>query len=183
MSARYRLPCRCGQDVPVRLSQAGESVVCECGESLDVPSLQELRRLDPLEPSTSRARRVVWSLRQVWISVGLVVTVLGLSYLVYVQWTRPRRVDVETLSPAQTWILWSELRVGANRNTSGAARQAVKVELSHRVSMVIAILAVTAGVLTTGAAYVLIKPTRVGSSTRVPHRPSDGYSASGSSPP
>jgi len=158
MSARYRLPCPCGRDVPVRLSQAGESIVCECGKSLEIPTLRELRRLDRVEPSTGRARRTVWGRRQVWISGGLIVTVLGLSYLVYLQWTRPQRVDVETLSPAQTWMLWQELRLGANRVPSRAAREAAKEELSHQVSTVIAILAVSAGVLTMGAAYVLIKP-------------------------
>jgi len=122
--------------VPVKPSQAGESVVCECGQSLDVPTLQQLRRLDRLEPSGPRVRRTAWGRRQVWISAGLIVTVLGLSHLAYLRWTRPQRVNVETLSPAQTWMLWQELRLGVNRTASPAARDAAKQELSHHVGTV-----------------------------------------------
>jgi hypothetical protein len=40
----YRLPCPCGEDVPVPESAAGTSVLCHCGRSVTVPSLRELRR-------------------------------------------------------------------------------------------------------------------------------------------
>jgi hypothetical protein len=96
---------------------------------------------------------------------------LGLSHLAYLRWTRPRRVDVETLSPAQTWMLWQELRLGANRTASPAARDAAKQELSHHVGTVFAIVVTAVGVLSMGAVYVLVKPTWAHSSTRVPFPP------------
>jgi hypothetical protein len=102
---------------------------------------------------------------------GLIVTVLGLSHFAYLRWTRPQRVDIEMLSPAQTWMLWQELRLGANRTPSPAAKEAAKQELFHQAWTVFAVAVTAAGVLIIGTAYALIKPTWVRSSTRVPFRP------------
>jgi hypothetical protein len=173
MSVRYRLPCPCGRTVPVRPSQAGDSVVCECGESLEVPTLRELRRLDRWNPPSAGRRRrgPVWGRRQVWISVGLIVTLIGLSHGLFLLWTWPRPADVETLSPLETWALWQELRLGANRFPSPAAREAATRELSSQVWSVFALVVTAVGVLTMGGAYVLIRPTRARVWTRRPVRP------------
>ena len=45
MSICYLLPCSCGNSVPVESHQAGGSVNCTCGQSLNVPSLRDLREL------------------------------------------------------------------------------------------------------------------------------------------
>jgi hypothetical protein len=105
------------------------------------------------------ARRTVWGRRQSWIFVGLIAALLGLSHLAYLRWTRPQPVDVEMLSPAQTWMLWQELRLGTNRVPSPAAREAAKEKLSHQVGTVFAVLVIAVGVLTMGAAYALIRPS------------------------
>ena len=39
----YIAPCECGRNVTVGATQAGSTVLCECGCSLTVPSLSELR--------------------------------------------------------------------------------------------------------------------------------------------
>lgn len=47
MSKQYLLPCRCGNEVIVDSTQAGETVACSCGEQLLVPTLRGLRGLKP----------------------------------------------------------------------------------------------------------------------------------------
>jgi hypothetical protein len=52
---QYLLDCSCGRRVPVRASEAGSSVPCDCGRELRVPPLSKLRELsgaDPYESST-----------------------------------------------------------------------------------------------------------------------------------
>lgn len=45
MSQFYRLSCKCGQDIPVQTSQAGQMVTCACGNVFEAPRLRELRQL------------------------------------------------------------------------------------------------------------------------------------------
>ncbi len=48
MSARYQLTCsRCNRRVPIETSQAGQSLSCECGELLRVPTMLKIKRLPP----------------------------------------------------------------------------------------------------------------------------------------
>ena len=42
----YKLPCSCGSFVPVETNQAGRSVQCQCGNSLQVPSLSRIKELE-----------------------------------------------------------------------------------------------------------------------------------------
>lgn len=39
----YHVECRCGTQVAVKADDAGSTVLCECGESVTVPSLSKLR--------------------------------------------------------------------------------------------------------------------------------------------
>jgi hypothetical protein len=48
----YLLPCSCGQKLAVSARQAGESVRCSCGATLEVPTL---RGLDTLERAAAPA--------------------------------------------------------------------------------------------------------------------------------
>ncbi|MCA9269712.1 MAG: hypothetical protein KDA41_14630 [Planctomycetales bacterium] len=41
---QYAVPCQCGHRVEVSATQAGATVKCTCGASLDVPTLSQLRR-------------------------------------------------------------------------------------------------------------------------------------------
>jgi hypothetical protein len=43
----YLLPCpACSQKLTVSVAQAGQSVLCSCGQSLEVPPLRDLRQLE-----------------------------------------------------------------------------------------------------------------------------------------
>lgn len=46
MSIRYQLTCpRCQRPTPIETSQAGQSLSCECGETLRVPTMLKIKRL------------------------------------------------------------------------------------------------------------------------------------------
>ncbi|MBP3556222.1 MAG: hypothetical protein J6K20_00765 [Thermoguttaceae bacterium] len=46
MSARYQLTCpRCNRQIPIEISQAGQTLPCECGETLRVPTMLKIKRL------------------------------------------------------------------------------------------------------------------------------------------
>ncbi|MBW3596492.1 MAG: hypothetical protein KY475_04360 [Planctomycetes bacterium] len=80
---QYLLPCECGRRVPVATSQAGETVVCECGRSLTAPKLRELRQLEPHAVKETAPRRPVWSFRQgVMFVAGIVVLLISIVTLV-----------------------------------------------------------------------------------------------------
>ncbi len=58
MSIRYQLTCpRCQRPTPIETSQAGQSLSCECGELLRVPTMLKIKRLplwgDAAEPDES----------------------------------------------------------------------------------------------------------------------------------
>lgn len=51
MSVQYKLTCRCGQSYPVNTSQAGRTIDCTCGETLNVPSMLKIKKLPVWEES------------------------------------------------------------------------------------------------------------------------------------
>jgi len=53
---KYLLPCQCGQSVEVEPGQAGQTVVCGCGENLLVPSMLQVKAL-PMVPEKSVSPR------------------------------------------------------------------------------------------------------------------------------
>ncbi|MHC4405869.1 MAG: hypothetical protein ACYTG0_40010, partial [Planctomycetota bacterium] len=78
MSAKYLLPCSCGQKIPVGATQAGGGLRCECGAELEVPALRELTQLDRAEVKpTRRAPAPSWGSRQSVFFLGLVVMAAG----------------------------------------------------------------------------------------------------------
>jgi len=55
MSLKYLLPCSCGQDVPIETSQAGGNVLCNCGLSVQVPSLLKIKKLQLASETQSQS--------------------------------------------------------------------------------------------------------------------------------
>lgn len=45
MSDQYKLSCECGKAYPVEISQAGRSIVCECGKTIQIPSMLKMKKL------------------------------------------------------------------------------------------------------------------------------------------
>jgi hypothetical protein len=61
MSAQYLLPCSCGEKLRIVAAQAGEQVVCTCGKSVPVPTLRELRKLEPAPPEAGSQVATGWN--------------------------------------------------------------------------------------------------------------------------
>lgn len=124
MSRTYALTCSCGQTHLVEARHAGTTVHCPCGEVLQVPSLRELSALEPVDAQRPRPRLMaVWGRHQALLAVGAIVTVSALLGAAYLQNNKPRLLDIERLSPPQTWALWQELRRGPDRRLSPGQQQ------------------------------------------------------------
>lgn len=121
VSARYLLPCVCGKTVAVGPSQAGGSVACECGQSLDVPRLRDLREL-PVASAPQKAK-TGWSFRMGVLSAGLVLAASlagGAGWFAAYEPEPPAPFDAEAreavvdrnldlMAPADLWKLLVEV--------------------------------------------------------------------------
>ncbi len=83
----YQLTCPCGAKHAVTVSQAGQSLTCSCGNSLEIPTLRGLKELPVIEPTAEPARRAIDKPAggRPSMAVGLLVTVcfLALSTAVF----------------------------------------------------------------------------------------------------
>jgi hypothetical protein len=91
MSVKYLLPCSCGRTVPVEVRQSGLDVRCECGATLVVPVLRDLKQL-AVQPESSARRpfdgAALWTWRQQYrgIAVLLLLGGLGIAAFGWSQW-------------------------------------------------------------------------------------------------
>src|SRR5262245_43414249 len=82
---KYLLACpSCGAKNPVETGQAGQSIRCSCGNTIEVPSIRAMRSLEPQGEDVPVGPR--WSTRQGLVFLGLAITaaalVLGASVLI-----------------------------------------------------------------------------------------------------
>ena len=125
---KYLLPCPCGLETVVEPRQAGETVRCACGSSLQAPTLLEMSALDPA-PEETRARPNVpsWG---AWHRVMLVGAALVSAALVAAVWLYVQRPvsrfafdpdeilrAVQHMPPRQTWENWEAVKQGLDRRT------------------------------------------------------------------
>ena len=107
MAQKYLLSCSCGRDVPLETSQAGGNVLCDCGLSLKVPSLLQIKKLPIADDgqtqspvtgaaptvSAKKGTKAEMNLSIFWI--GLVLSIAAALYCAYsVFFTFPRPQDV-----------------------------------------------------------------------------------------
>jgi hypothetical protein len=56
----YLLPCTgCQQSIPVEIAQAGETVRCDCGADVPVPTLGKLRRLPTVDSVVPGGQKII----------------------------------------------------------------------------------------------------------------------------
>ena len=82
---KYLLACpSCGAKTPVETGQAGQSIRCNCGNSIEVPSIRAMRTLEAQGEDLPAIPR--WSMRQGFVFLGLAITaaalVLGAGVLI-----------------------------------------------------------------------------------------------------
>ena len=160
MRAKYLLPCSCGEKVAIEVAQAGQAVRCACGAELDVPTMSGVTALEQLDPQAEAGQsgsQSGWGRREAWILLGIVVLLVGVTLLVWLEWSKPRLIDIQAMSPLQTWGLWHELMMGANRDPSPGAKWFAKAICSNRNWTVVALGLIVLGTLVTVGSFATRK--------------------------
>ena len=121
MTARYLLPCACGQKVIVEPPQAGGRVRCTCGRSWEVPTMLEMAKLQRAEPRPETQRptsRWGWHQSAVLLGIAIVLgTIVAGVHIARSRPDRPAEFDVEVirkvsrdLMPVEAWRRWRFFR-------------------------------------------------------------------------
>jgi hypothetical protein len=90
---KYLLPCQCGQQSAVDTSQAGQRIVCGCGNTLDVPTIRGLRQLPPAATESPRGRPR-WTPWQGALFVSGLLIAVGGAAIAGTCWWQSRQIDV-----------------------------------------------------------------------------------------
>jgi hypothetical protein len=84
--AKYLVACSCGRQHTVETRQAGETIACECGATVAVPTLRQLRLLPEAgdetaseKKSTAAAAAPSWGVRQRVITLCLLAAAACLA--------------------------------------------------------------------------------------------------------
>ena len=81
---KYQLPCKCGLSVEIEPGQAGQVVVCSCGENLTIPSMLQVKALPiaPEKPVSPKPPRTMMSNmgRNVSFVLGIVCCILAVLW-------------------------------------------------------------------------------------------------------
>jgi hypothetical protein len=171
----YLLPCTsCDRKHVVTTGQAGGQVRCECGAAIDVPTVRGLRELEEVHEAT--APRKAWSTRSSVVFLGVVITLAGLALAGFLHvraaQVRPQGSfadDIRTMSPRDTWELWSYFRhgIGWNREKGPEQLKAIKTYEELKRWEWIAF-----GVAGVGIVVIVVGLTMVGHRSRgAPQRP------------
>lgn len=155
---RYLLSCPCGQSVPVETCQAGQTVTCRCGTSLEVPTMRELARLQRVDTEADpRQMPRRWGIRHRIILVASLLIIVGGGLGLYLFWNRPVlslqepdresvRQYIEALSPLETWQRWQQLRTeGLSRRNPATEPAYVEALFRYRLGLGVALLVVASG--------------------------------------
>ena len=161
MSAKYLLPCSfCQEKIPVELRQAGQQIECDCGASLDIPTMTGIRALQRAEPSPDGQRPTTrWEARHGVLLVGAIVTVMALCLTTFFYRARPRMPEIEELAPFQTFQIWQFLRQGVRRPSfeiNPLRMHQLNLESYHR-WMTVSLSLVALGLIVTAASALVPK--------------------------
>lgn len=104
----YLLSCSCGRQHTVSRSQAGQEITCECGNTLQVPTLRGLTSLPSADPGESplppraSGERTAW---QGWRGPAIALASAGLIIsLAYCGWFSLQRSLIDTSYTADSEI-------------------------------------------------------------------------------
>lgn len=123
MPTMFLLPCpACHNKTTIDLGQAGDRVICACGEAINVPTLREVRRLEQVEVKSKQRTRSDWSFRQGLMLVGLALLLAGSIPAIYFYVTKPvepsmdvpevtaaLQADLDQMPLVTTWFYYQRL--------------------------------------------------------------------------
>lgn len=132
MPETYQLPCpNCSETIPVVTKMAGQTISCQdCDNSVEVPPMREIRRLEPLvendtdssqikQRSSKRSETGSWLFSSGLLLAGI-ATLAAVSLWLYansLQTESTVQEDIEFVSqqltvatPGTVWSVWSEMK-------------------------------------------------------------------------
>jgi hypothetical protein len=164
----FLLPCpACGETTSVELGQAGGTVACACGASVDVPTMRELRALPQTEQADARAGAApLWGLKQGLLLAGvllLLATAIPAGYWI-VNFPEPPVIDVAAIverdnklfdrMPVQaTWNYWQQvvdLDLVAIETPHDVAYQKNAAKLKVKITGALALSVISLGLIAAG---------------------------------
>ncbi len=126
--ADYLLPCSCGRKLTVNTGQAGDSVNCQCGARIEVPTARRLVHLE----KAAEATEPVWDARSGVIFLGIFMLAAATFAGLTMQLFRQSPPSAATLSPADMFDLWIYQSGGPNRNENVQAIVQNSVQANSR---------------------------------------------------
>lgn len=95
--ADYLLPCTCGRKTPVSTRHAGQTIRCQCGAELEVPTLRGLAELERAEPD-GRTTRDAWENRHRVIFAFVVGAVVCFGLAAYMAVRMPAKIELPVIA-------------------------------------------------------------------------------------
>jgi hypothetical protein len=136
VTPRYLLPCSCGREIPVHPQQAGGVVKCDCGKSVDVPTLLAMADLRQAESAVVQPTKQ-WGARENVIMLGSLVVLTALGLAVYLLMTAPPppqvsgppspetiRNQFESMSASERLHAWDAIRLVGLMQVEPASQRA-----------------------------------------------------------
>jgi hypothetical protein len=96
MMADYLLPCTCGRKAPVSTRHAGQTVRCQCGNELEVPTHRGLADLERAEPGGGTTARV-WDNRHRSVFALLVAAVACFGLAAFMALRTPAAIELPVI--------------------------------------------------------------------------------------
>ncbi|HTN74497.1 MAG TPA: hypothetical protein VL096_04595 [Pirellulaceae bacterium] len=175
-ATKYLLPCSCGRSIPIEISQAGQSVTCTCGQTIDVPAMRTIRTFATASPEGAAPQRKeapAWSQLQGLLFAGGVLLALIMaalaSYCGYivsqvdvreppVEWEVELMKEFDKVPIDQMYEVFREIQkegIGPRQPPPHVMRQ--RFAKTYQQGMIGALIGVGAGLLIAGSSFV-IKP-------------------------
>jgi hypothetical protein len=127
VTIQYLFPCSCGRKTPVESRQAGEATRCDCGATLEIPRLLELKKLERVAFEARETENIPnWGIGHslivsaVVVLAGVLLLWMGISYFMpgnpYDRMTPEQtRAQSAKMTPVETWETWQYFQqVGLN---------------------------------------------------------------------
>ena len=99
-------------------AQAGRRITCGCGETIEIPTLRNLRHLPPA-PADAISPPRVWSVREGGFAAAIICAVFAATAGGYFWWTVPQPQEFDpvhragyvdenfaVLTPLEAWKMW-----------------------------------------------------------------------------
>ncbi len=106
--------------------EAGQTSLCPCGQSLLIPTMLEITRLEPAPAETSLPPKRAWSWPHALLLAGIAMVVVAITLACVFRYLRPvaridaidpeaLRLSAHKLPPLRTWQYWQLMKQGLDR--------------------------------------------------------------------